>query len=825
MKFIKKPMILASIYLIISFATLSYFFFMSYQLVEEKQKEVLLVELENTSKEINEEFIEIDTIIKTLESYLSLDTNDGELLDLLVTIDQKYESIASIYLGKTDKSMVNSSGFVPGPDFDLRTRIWYSSAIASEGTIFTPAFINASKDRVIVTAAKAIYDQNTLIGVLAVDIDIRTIAAFVSEKEIGDNGYAILIDSNNHLLAYPGMDLSIVDLKDVSDFEENLLVVGDVGTYEDFYISDEQGVLSVGEIESNNYQLLVFLPQSEFALSLIFISRMFVFLGLIMLVIAAIVLLIYNFRVRKPLDLLLRDIDQIDVSKTIDYRLPKLHKDDYDHIRNALNKVLEATDLFFQEKQDAQHQLSIENQRVRLLMESATDIIFEIDKDRRYVSIFGRGLNLLQLKASDFLGKTVVEIFGEKSIERDRIYEDALKGKHRVYDWEYQIDGLSLYFESSISPIYDESKNIIGAVGITRDITEPMQKQKEIEYISIHDFLTGIYNRRYFVEAFMKFDHPNYYPLGLMMVDLNGLKILNDAYGHDKGDIALKEVARVLNEETQKEDIVCRIGGDEFAIIFKNTQVLILDKIKENIGRKLSQVFVENIPLSVAVGYEIKMNEVRTFEEIMKNAENQMYRNKLTEGKSIRNNSIKAILKTLTDKFEEEKIHSERVSHYCRLIGQKLNIKTADLNELEIAGLFHDIGKISIPDHILHKKSFLSKEDYEIIKTHTENGYNILRAADKYSNLAEYALTHHEHWNGLGYPRGLSKEEIPLFSRIIAIADAYEAMTSDRVYRKAMSQEDAVREIIRCSGSQFDPFIARIFVEEVLGFDFDSDMS
>ncbi|MGE4572161.1 MAG: HD-GYP domain-containing protein, partial [Candidatus Izemoplasmatales bacterium] len=212
-------------------------------------------------------------------------------------------------------------------------------------------------------------------------------------------------------------------------------------------------------------------------------------------------------------------------------------------------------------------------------------------------------------------------------------------------------------------------------------------------------------------------------------------------------------------------------------------------------------------------------------EEIMKNAENQMYRNKLKEGKSIRNNSIKAILKTLTDKFEEEKIHSDRVSQYCRLIGQKLNIKSDDLNELEIAGLFHDIGKISIPDHILHKESFLSKDDYEIIKTHTENGYNILRAADKYSNLAEYALTHHEHWNGLGYPRGLSKEEIPLFSRIIAISDAYEAMTSDRVYRKTMSQEEAVKEIIRCSGSQFDPFIARVFVEEVLGFNFDMDMS
>lgn len=147
-----------------------------------------------------------------------------------------------------------------------------------------------------------------------------------------------------------------------------------------------------------------------------------------------------------------------------------------------------------------------------------------------------------------------------------------------------------------------------------------------------------------------------------------------------------------------------------------------------------------------------------------------------------------------------------------------LHIKGDDLVELELAGLYHDIGKISIPDSILNKPGKLTEEEFEVIKTHTEVGYQILRAADEYSDLAEHALSHHERWDGTGYPRGLKAEQIPLFSRIISIADSYEAMTADRPYRKAMNQEIAIEEIIRCSGSQFDPKIANIFINDVLKY-------
>ncbi|PKK96631.1 MAG: hypothetical protein CVV58_05385, partial [Tenericutes bacterium HGW-Tenericutes-3] len=183
---------------------------------------------------------------------------------------------------------------------------------------------------------------------------------------------------------------------------------------------------------------------------------------------------------------------------------------------------------------------------------------------------------------------------------------------------------------------------------------------------------------------------------------------------------------------------------------------------------------------------------------------------------SVRNHAIKAILQTLTDKYDEERIHSKRVSQLCVELGKQLNLDEDDINELEMAGMYHDIGKISIPDAILDKPSKLTDEEYDIMKSHTEVGYSILKAADEYSGLAEHALYHHERWDGKGYPKGLSGEDIPLFSRIICVCDSYEAMTAERPYKNKMDIDQAVAEIKRCAGTQFDPILARLFVEEVL---------
>lgn len=818
-KHFNKPLFLATVFLLSSFTVLSIFFISNLQMIYNKQKDVLLRDLEISEHDIKSDFEEIEQVLLTLESHIKISYDTEDFLLFIQQIDQNSETMASIYLGKPDKTMINSSGFVPGPGFDLTTRSWYQMAIASDNIIFTPAFINATNDRVIVTAAKAVYSLNEeLIGVIAADIDIRTITTIVAEKKIGENGFVFLIDKNGNLLAYPGLEQDTISLAPVGEIEPDLSNLPDSGLSLNFTINNQKGVMAYNVIDNIEYVIGVFMPRSEFSSSFIILSFIFSSLVIVLLIVSFVLLIIYEKRVKKPLTQLITDIESINLTEDSNPQIPEPIKDDYLNIRKSINKINDKTNRYLNERLVAEHQLLIENQRVKLLMESAADIIFEIDLEKRYVSIFGRGLDLIGKKPQDFIGKTVEEIFGEFAELRKNAYEKALNGSQIIYDWTYLNDESTLYFETSISPIYDENKNVIGAVGISRDITEPMQKQKEIEYINIHDFLTGLFNRRYFVEAFARADNDLNYPLGMMMIDLNGLKIFNDAYGHNTGDLALIEVAKVLKSVSKESDIVCRIGGDEFAIIMNNTTLTEIDTIKDLIKNKLSEILIENIPISVAIGYEIKADLETNLEKMIKNAENHMYRNKVTEGKSVRNSAIKAILKTLTDKFDEEKTHSNRVCELCRKMGDALNLKSDDLRELEVAGLFHDIGKISIPDEILHKPSKLTKEEFDVIKTHTENGYHILRAADEYSNLAEYALSHHEHWNGQGYPRGLEGTNIPLFSRIICIVDAFEAMTSDRVYRKKMDELAAVNEIIKYSGTQFDPNLAQIFVEKVLGY-------
>lgn len=370
--------------------------------------------------------------------------------------------------------------------------------------------------------------------------------------------------------------------------------------------------------------------------------------------------------------------------------------------------------------------------------------------------------------------------------------------------------------EDSAAPIFNKDGDMTGVILVFRDVTDRKKKQQEIEYLSLHDYLTGLYNRRFFAQELARIDKAEHYPLGIVMIDLNGLKILNDAYGHEAGDEALKGIAGMLMDVFGKRATVARIGGDEFAVLMSNASADEMDAFASRIAQQVADVHIRRIPLSVAVGYTIRDDGLTPIYETIKTAEDMMYRLKLVEGASARNGTIRAILNTLTDKFDVERRHSERVSSLCAAIAKSLGLRKNEITEVALSGMMHDIGKITIPDHILTKPDRLTKEEFAVLREHTANGYKILRAADAYSHFAEDALYHHEHFDGGGYPEGLSGEDIPLFARIIGVADAFEAMTSDRPYRKAMNVDDAIEELKHYRGTQFDPVIVDVLVNSVL---------
>ncbi len=461
----------------------------------------------------------------------------------------------------------------------------------------------------------------------------------------------------------------------------------------------------------------------------------------------------------------------------------------------------------------------IRNERnlLQTILHSIIDGVISIDLVGKIQFANSAVEDLTGYKESEVVGKNILdilEIIDEKNGERIICFIDDF-----LEPTNFNRDDLSVIIKSgeiipidyTIAPIVDHNGKVEGAVMVFRDIREKKERLERIKYLSYHDQLTGLYNRYYFEEQLIKFNSEEYLPLTLAIIDVNGLKLTNDAFGHAVGDSMLKVISNTLNKNSRKSDVVFRVGGDEFVILMPNTENDDAEILVKNIHRNLEKIEFNNIIISVSVGWATRKFKEENMDAIYKKAEEYMYRNKLAESQSMRNRTVQVILNTLNEKNKRERIHSQNVSKISRKIAELMNLEPEVVKEAEVAGLLHDIGKIVIDENILNKKGALTEADFEQIKRHPESGYQIMRSVDAYTKIADYILYHHERWDGKGYPRGLAGDNIPLIARIINVADAYEAMTAIRTYREAVSHEEALEELKNCAGTQFDPYIVAKF--------------
>lgn len=430
-------------------------------------------------------------------------------------------------------------------------------------------------------------------------------------------------------------------------------------------------------------------------------------------------------------------------------------------------------------------------------------------------------LRICGITQKEFSGKNDAMMQFIHPEERKYVFEISHKAiiERKIMRSELRLirsDGDERIVDFRVGPVFDGNGNCVGTTGTIQDITELKKTESKLLYLSYHDHLTELYNRRFFEEELERLDTSENLPLSVIMCDVNGLKLVNDSFGHKAGDALLKQASWIMQKVCRKSDIVARVGGDEFVVVLPRTTSGEAAEIASHMKVLAAKERVSNIELSISNGCDTKTTESQSIVEVLANAENYMYQHKIYERLSARSKTIDLIMSTLFEKSIREAMHSKRVSGLCQIIASKMNFNKDAVNQMRIAGLLHDIGKIGVDENILNKPGRLTDDERRDIERHPEIGWKILSSTTEFSELALFILSHHERWDGGGYPNGIKGEAIPLEARIIGIADAYDAMTSERSYKKGMSQEDAVLELKRCSGTQFDPEIVKMFVNEVL---------
>jgi len=436
------------------------------------------------------------------------------------------------------------------------------------------------------------------------------------------------------------------------------------------------------------------------------------------------------------------------------------------------------------------------------VLDSMEDGILVLDNNNKLLDLNLFMKKMMNPYSKNYLGKPLKEFLPDLS--------SAIENPDNGKELELLHKKKSKFFDVKISNLLNSRELKIGKVIVLRDITLRKNNEDKIKYLSFHDYLTNLYNRAFFEEELNRLDVKRRLPMSIVLVDINGLRIINDSFGKEAGDKVLIKLAKILKECFRSEDILARLGGDTFGAILPSTSMKatlkIVKRIKEACKKSRSK-----ISFSISMGFSTKKNASQNINEIIKEADSNMNKHKLLERKSFHGSIVSSLKRALLERDYETEEHVTRMKKYSLKLGKELKLSENQLDELKLLATLHDIGKISIPDNIIFKPGKLNDLEWKIVKKHPEIGHRIAKTTPELTTIANGILTHHEWWDGKGYPKGLKEGEISIISRIVSIVDAYDAMTSDRPYRKALSKKDAIKELSRCSGTQFDPSLVEAF--------------
>jgi diguanylate cyclase (GGDEF)-like protein/PAS domain S-box-containing protein len=718
--------------------------------------------------------------------------------------------------------------------FDPRTRAWYKIAEERGVPAMSPVYKHFIMNDLTISAAHPIYDSHgTLKGVLGTHTLLSDLGSYISEAVQPYNGFALIIEKETGSFIANSMGLANFTMSTDGLLIRNNIQDVQVEAIRELYAQYQtQGsmhsIVDDGnerfntrirelEIEGISWVIISAIPTSSLLGNIENSINMTIIMGLIGMIVSLTLYFIFTRRMLKPMNNLLQVAESLS-SGNLSQRVEITREDEIGRIAKSMNKVADSMQFLINNLED---QVKIRTDELQLILDSTAEAIYGIDIQGNCTFCNSSSIHLLGYSRSeDLLGKNMHVLIhhsredGSKfPIDECRIFKAIREG--RGYEAEDEVfwkaDGTSFPVAYHAYPKVREG-TILGGVVTFMDITERKQKETQIDYLSSHDPLTTLFNRSRFEELSRQIDIPENLPISVIFADINGLKMTNDIFGHSAGDEMIKQSAAIIKRACRENDIVARIGGDEFVVLLPKVSESEVLSIIEHMRFQFKQVKIEAISCSISIGSDTKHTPEKLLKELLINAENDMYHDKTIHRQSVNKAVFKDLIKSLHSRSIKEKEHSNSVREISRSIGLSLQLTATEITKLQRAAFYHDIGKVALQSSLLDKDN-LTDDEIEIMKQHPVIGYRILNLFDDTLNLAEYVYCHHERWDGNGYPRGLRGEQIPLLSRIIAIAEVYDRVMTITDGSLEMKEQAALNEIRDGAGTKFDPYLVSVWYQ------------